>query len=209
MCYETSILKNDYSHFVQGIRWIQIGCRLQEAAAKYQGEGFQCIYIALAGSNTQKLIDLLKSMFRDADIEDLNPENLEMSKVKDLCQAAAQAEEASVSKEHRPILSDGITWVTVRSTPVPLEFGILEISIPLSDNIKIPSVTNPTKRITRFYYHCRHCAKSAQNKASMMMHTRRCINIKLVCGKCGKEYDSSVYIEKHIDEMHGGDIDMA
>ena len=209
MCYETSILKNDYSHFVQGIRWIQIGCRLQEAAAKYQGEGFQCIYIALAGSNTQKLIDLLESMFRDADIEDLNPENLEMSKVKDLCQAAAQAEEASVSKEHRPILSDGITWVTVRSTPVPLEFGILEISIPLSDNIKIPSATNPTKRITRFYYHCRHCAKSAQNKASMMMHTRRCINIKLVCGKCGKEYDSSVYIEKHIDEMHGGDINMA
>ena len=43
----------------------------------------------------------------------------------------------------------------------------------------------------------------------MMMHTHCCINIKLVCGKCGKEYDSSVYIEKHIDEMHGGDIDMA
>ena len=43
----------------------------------------------------------------------------------------------------------------------------------------------------------------------MMMHTCHCINIKLVCGKCGKEYDSSEYIEKHIDKMHGGDIDMA
>ena len=148
-------------------------------------------------------------MFGDADIEELDPENLDTSKVKDFCQAVAQAEEASVSKEHGPILSNGITRVTVRSTPMPLEFGIPEISIPLSENIKIPSATNPTQRITRFYYRCRHCTKSAQNKVSMMMPTHCCINIKLVCVKCGKEYDSSVYIEKHIDEMHGGDIDMA
>ena len=148
-------------------------------------------------------------MFRDADIEDMDPEDLETSKVKDLHQATAQAEEASVSKEHGPILSDGITRVTIRSTPVPLEFGIPVISVPLSENIKIPSATNPAKRITRFYYRCRHCTKSAQNKPSMMTHTHRCINIKLVRGKCGKEYDSSEYIEKHIDEMHGGDIDMA
>ena len=148
-------------------------------------------------------------MFGDADIEDLDPENLETSKVKDLHQAATQVEEASVSKEHGPILSDGITRVPIRSTPMPLEFGIPEISIPLSENIKIPSATNPTKRITRFYYRCRHCTKSTQNKASMMTHTRRYINIKLVCKKCGKEYDSSVYIEKHINEMHGGNINTA
>ena len=61
-------------------------------------------------------------MFGDADIEDLDPENLEMSKVKDLCQAAAQVEETSVSREHGPIPSDGITRVPIRSTPVPLEF---------------------------------------------------------------------------------------
>ena len=148
-------------------------------------------------------------MFGDADIEDLDPEDLETSKVKDLCQATAQVEEASVSKEHSPIPSDGITRVTIRSTPMPLEFGISKISVPLSENIKIPSATNPAKMITRFYYHSRHCTKSAQNKPSMMMHIRCCINIKLVCGKCGKEYDSSEYIEKHIDKMHGGDIDMA
>ena len=122
MHYETSIPKNDHSPFVQGIQRIQIGCRLQEAAAKYQGEGFQRIYIALAGSNTQNLIDLLESMFGGADIEDLDPENLETSKVKDLRQATAQAEEASVSKEHGPIPSDGITCVPIRSTPMPLEF---------------------------------------------------------------------------------------
>ena len=152
--------------------------------------------IRVKGSNasTSPLLDqthrsslsLLESMFGDADIEDLDPESLETSKVKDLCQAAAQAEEASVSKEHSPILSDGITRVTVRSTPMPLEFGIPIISVPLSESIKIPSATNPAKRVTRFYYHCRHCTKSAQNKSSMMMHTCCCVNIKLVCGKRGK-----------------------
>ena len=140
-------------------------------------------------------------MFGNADIEDLDPEDLETSKVKDLCQAAAQLEEASVSKEHGPIPSDGITWVTARSTPVPLEFGIPKVSVPLLENVKIPSATSPAKGITRFYYRCRHCTKSAQNKPSMMTHTCRCINIKPVCGKCGKEYDSSEYIEKHIDEI--------
>ena len=87
-------------------------------------------------------------MFGDADIEDLDPEDLETSKVKDLHQAAAQAEEASVSREHGPIPSDGITWVTVRSTLVPLEFGIPEMSVPHLENVKIPSATNPAKRIT-------------------------------------------------------------
>ena len=182
------------------------GCRRQQP--NIRGKGSSASTSPLL-DQTHKLIDLLESMFGDADIEDLDPEYLEMSKVKDLCQATAQVEEASVSKEHGPIPSDGITQDTVKSTPVPLEFGIPEISIPLSENVKIPSTTNPIKRITRFYYHCRHCTKSAQNKASMMTHTHHCINIKLVCGKCGKEYDSSVYIEKHINKMHGNDIDMA
>ena len=76
-----------------------------------------------------------------------------------------------------------------------------------SENVKIPSVANPAKKISRFYYNCKHCTKSSQNKVSMMMHTRQCINIKLVCGGCSKEYDSADYMEKHINEAHGGDID--
>ena len=41
-----------------------------------------------------------------------------------------------------------------------------------------------------------------------MTHMRCCLNIKLICGGCGKEYDSSDAIEKHISEVHGGDIQM-
>ena len=53
--------------YIQGICRIQMGCKLQEAAAKYQYEGFSRIYIACAGMDTQKLIDLLETMFGEMD----------------------------------------------------------------------------------------------------------------------------------------------
>ena len=128
--------------------------------------------------------------------------------MRSLHQEAGQAEEASVSKEHGAIPKDKITRIVVKTTPVPIKCGIPTISIPESENVKLPSATNPAKKITRFYYNCKHCTKSAQNKPSMMTHTRHCLNIKLICGGCGKEYDSSDAIEKHINEVHNGDIEM-
>ena len=146
-------------------------------------------------------------MFGDLDLEDLDLKELETTVMKDLHQAVAQAEEASVSKEHGPIPADKVTRIVVRTTQVPTEFKIPEISVPESKDVKIPSIANPAKKISRFYYNCKHCTKSSQNKASMMTHMRWCINIKLVCSGCGKEHDSADYEEKHIYEAHGGDID--
>ena len=137
----------------------------------------------------------------------MDPEELETSTLKVLHHAATKAKEASVSKEHGDIPSDNITHVIVRTTPVPIEFGIPELSLPESENVKVPSMANPAKKVSRFYYNCKHCNKSSQNKASMMTHTRRCINIKLICGGSAKEYDSADYIEKHLNETHKGDID--
>ena len=105
------------------------------------------MYIALAGTNTQKFINLLVDMFGDLDLEDLDPEELETTATKNLCQAAAQAEEASVSQEHGPIPADKVTHIEVRTTPVPIEFGIPKISVPESENVKIPSIANPAKKI--------------------------------------------------------------
>ena len=146
-------------------------------------------------------------MFADLNLEDLDPEELETTTTKTLHQAAAQAEEASISQEHGQIPADKVTRVEVKTTPVPIEFGIPKASVPESENVKIPSVANPAKKISRFYYNCKHCTKSSQNKVSMITHMHRCINIKLVCGGCSKEYDSADFMEKHINEAHGGDID--
>ena len=182
---------------------------MQETTAKYQYEGFSRIYIACARTNTQKLIDMLESMFGDVDEDNMDPQQLETKETKAQHRKAAWAEEAAISKEHRAIPEDKITRVIVRSTPVSTECRIPLISIPESENVKVPSAANPAKKVSHFYYNCKHCAKSSQSKTSMMTHTHHCLSIKLVCGGCKKEYNSSEAMERHINDAHKGDVDMS
>ena len=92
--------------------------------AHYQQEGFGWVYITLAGTNTQKFINLLEDMFGNLDLEDLDLEELETTATKTLHQAVAQAEEASISKEYGPIPADKVSPVEVRTNLVPVEFRI-------------------------------------------------------------------------------------
>ena len=152
---------------------------------------------------------MLESMSGDVDEDDMDPQQLETKETKAQHCEAAWAEEAAISREHGAIPEDKITHVIMQSTPVPIECRIPVISIPESVNVKVPSAANPAKKVSRFYYNCKHCAKSSQNKTSMMTHTRHCLSIKLVCGGCEKEYDSSEAMERHINEAHKGDVDMS
>ena len=181
-----------------------MGCKLQEAATKYQYEGFSRMYIACAGTNTQKLIDLLETMFGEMDIEDIDLSEMETETTQDLRREAEAAEAASTAVETGATSKDKIMRVYVTSLPIPLEFGISPQNLPETESVKEKSAKNPAKKVTRFYYTCRLCPHSLQNKASMMTHTRRCLNIKLVCVICNKAYDSSEYIEKHINDVHNG-----
>ena len=90
---------------------------------------------------------MLESMFRDVDVDYLDPQQLETDVTKTLHHEAAQAEEASVSKEHGAIPKDKVTHIIVRTTPVPIECGIPVISIPESENVKLPSAANPAKKV--------------------------------------------------------------
>ena len=76
-----------------------MGCRLQEAATKYQYEGFSRMYIACTGINTQKLIDLLETMFGEMDIDDIDLSEMETETTRDLCKEAEVAEAASTAIE--------------------------------------------------------------------------------------------------------------
>ena len=175
---------------------------MQEAAAKYQEEGFLRIYIACAGTNTQQLINLLENMFGDPEEPDL--EELESDSIKKMREQAMAAEEADVEATEGPIPSGNVTRIIITSLPVPLEFGLQPEMCPETESVKEPSKKNPSKMVTKFYYACRKCPHSSQNKASMYTHARRCFNIKLVCPQCQKEYESSDGIDKHIAEIHNG-----
>ena len=75
---------------LQGLHRIHIGFKMQEVAARYQGEGLSHIYVACASTNTQRLIDLFENTFGDLDEPDL--EELEMDTMKSLHEQAAAAE---------------------------------------------------------------------------------------------------------------------
>ena len=141
---------------------IQVGCKLQEVAAKYQYEGFSRIYVACTGTNTQHFIDLLETMFRDMDLKDIDITKLETEATKELHRQATKAEEDSISV-HSPIPKDKVTWVLITSIPIPNEFRIPAKSLPETENVKEKSAKNPAKKITS-YYTCRVCGHSAQNK---------------------------------------------
>ena len=96
-----------------------MSCRLQEAASKYQYEGFSRIYVACTGMNTQKLIDLLETMFRDMDMDDIDLSELEVETTQNLCKEAEMAEAASTAIKTGAISKDKITRLYVTSLPVP------------------------------------------------------------------------------------------
>ena len=169
---------------------------------RYQEEGFSRIYIACAGTNTQKLIDLLESMFGDLDEPDL--EELESESMKKMLEQAATDEKADVEATEGPIPSGNITCIIITSLPVPLEFGLQPEMCPETESVKEPSKRNPSKMVTKFYYACCKCPNSSQNEISMYTHAHHCFSIKLVCPQCQKEYESSDGIDKHISEIHNG-----
>ena len=103
---------------------------MQEAAARYQNEGFSRIYMACTGSNMQKFIDLLETMFGDLDINDIDISELETKTTKGLFKEAEMEETASVVAETEAIPKDKITRVYITPLPVPHEFGIPPDSLP-------------------------------------------------------------------------------
>ena len=110
---------------------------MQEATVRYQEEGFSRIYVACAGTNTKKLIDLLETMFGDQGEPDL--EGLESEAMKEMQEEAATAKEADIAATEGPTLSGNITRMVVTSLPVPLEFGLQPKMYPETESVKEPS----------------------------------------------------------------------
>ena len=141
-------------------------------------------------------------MFGDLDEPDL--EELENETMKQMRAQAASAEEANIVSAEGAIPKGGITKITVTSLSVPLEFGLIPEMQPETNQVREISKKDPTKKVMKFYYACRKCTHSSQNKPSMFAHAHRCFNIKLICPVCEKEFESHDGIEKHINEKHDG-----
>ena len=127
--------------------------------------------MAGTGTNTQKFINLLESMFSDMDMDDIDISELETETTQNLHKEADVVEAASMAAETGAIPKDKIARVFITSLPVLQELGILSQNLPEKENVRERSAKNLAKKITKFYYTCHLCPHSSQNKASMMTHT--------------------------------------
>ena len=85
-----------------------------------------------------------------------------------------------------PIPADEITWIIVKSLPVPMELGLEANMQPETDSVQEPGKKDPKKKVIHFFYICHRCGHSSQNKPSMFTHAHHCFSVKLVCPRCHK-----------------------
>ena len=136
---------------------------MQEATAKYNYEGWTRMYMTCAGTDTQKLINMLESMFGDGPEVDL--EGLDTDAVKKMREEAEQAEAKKVGKE---TISNKNLVIT--KLPLTLEYGIHSNCIP--ELVSVSEWCDKKKeKVNKFYYHCHVCQHELQNCSSMLTHT--------------------------------------
>ena len=156
------------------------------------------MYISCVGTDTQKLINMLESMFGDGPEVDL--EDLDTDAVKKMREEAKQAEAKKVRKE--TILNKNLVITKLPFTP---EYGIHPNCIP--ELVSVHEWCDKKKeKVNKFYYHCHVCQHESQNLSSMLTHTRRCLKIFLVCSACGKNFLSVSGLEEHAGKVHSGDL---
>ena len=156
-----------------------------------------------AGTDTQKLVSMLESMFGDG--EDIEIEDLDSDDIQKLRAEADKAEEEAMRKQGR--VSAFNKTIIVKSLPLAPEFGIDDDYWP--ELIPVREWDDKKKeKVHKLYYHCRISRKhESQNRASMLTHTRRCMKIFLVCGACDKSYLSVKGLADHVASVHEGILD--
>ena len=182
------------------MRKARIATKLEEAAAKYKQEAFTRMYIALAGTDCQILVDTLEQLFGEAEeTEEPDPTELDPPAIKKQRLDAATKEVEAAGGE--PSTSE--TIVRPKELPMPPDFGLDPEMTPRT--ISRDVVNNKTKKVTTaYFYECPICGTQSRNRASMMNDTRRCLGIKVGCPLCPKTADSVKTISDHIIKVHGG-----
>ena len=160
------------------------------------------MYISCVGTDTQKLINMLESMFGDGPEVDL--EDVDTNAVKKMREEAMQAGVAAAKKVRKETILNKNLVIT--KLPLTLEYGIHPNYI-----LELVSVhewcDEKKEKVDKFYYHCHVCQHESQNRSSMLTHIRRCLKIFLVCGACGKNFLSVSSLEEHAGKVHSGDLE--
>ena len=162
------------------------------------------MFIALAGTDTQYLIDMLEEMVREGPLVD--PEELLTGDVKAKFDAA-HAKEATVAQITEDLDPHIKTILYPKSLPLAPDFGLDPEFFP-ENIVRTEKSAKSSKMVDKFYYRCHVCKDhSSQNRLSMYIHTCKCLNIKLGCPLCPVTYDAANSLHNHIVKVHGSTLD--
>ena len=157
------------------------------------------MFVVLAGTDTQYLIDMLEEMFGEGPVVD--PEELLTSDVKAKFKKACQAKVSTAKEAGELDLEHEIKIIKATSLPIRADFGIDPDFYP--ESIMVPGVSAKMgKPVDKFYYRCKACrSHQSKNHPSMCTCTQKCLNIKIACPICEATYDSSDYLQNHGGKM--------
>ena len=113
----------------QGLWQIHLGAKLNEAATCYSWEGWDCFYLAVAGSDCNIILDMLSKLFSPPSCTEL--EDLDEPARKKVCTEAAAFEEEVLKQEGIPNTSQTKT-VYPTSVSMSHTLGILADYFPTS-----------------------------------------------------------------------------
>ena len=94
----------------QGLHKIQLGAKLNEAAARYSREGWDQFYLTIIGTDCNYVLDLFCELFGDP--KPIELKDLDEPAKKKVCTEAAEFEEQALA-------SEGVEDTSVETTVYP------------------------------------------------------------------------------------------
>ena len=141
-----------YFLYFQGLHKIQLGAKLNEAAARYSREGGDQFYLAIARTDCNYVLDLLCELFRD-------PNPIELEDLDEPAKKKARTEAAEFKEQ--ALASEGVQDTSVETIVCPA--GPLNYSVKYHPRQEISEFTSRStgNLVNRTKYYCQMCTYSS------------------------------------------------
>ena len=193
-----------FSFFLQGIRQIQIGTKLQEVGSRHQYEGWTFLYYTMAGADMSYLWDMCSELFREIEEDELVPGQFNSPPAKKL-QVEVEKEETKIGEATGVINPSGSTTkVYTDQLLIPRDLGVPSNYLPHWESVKKEGAKGGHKTIS--CYCCLFCDHKSQNRISTITHTCHHLNVVVACCLCPFTSESTGPLENHIKGVHGGEF---
>ena len=197
------LYSSQFSSYFQGLRKIQLGAKLNKAAARYSREGWDQFYLAITRTDCNYVLDLLCELFGD-------PNTIELEDLDEPAKKKARTEAAEF--EEQALASEGVQDTSVETIVYPtgpLNYSIgVDVKYRPRQEISEFTSSSTGNLVNRTKYYCQMCTFSSFNRDSTYTHTRRHPNVVIGCAhpSCNKKYDAPDGLSKHIKSKHNGKL---